>query len=378
MLYHLFHYLTEGRHYAYENALFRAVLAGLYGFLVVLLAGPWVIRLLVKLKVGDRPEFDRADLNELMKSKANVPTMGGVLINGAILTGTLLLADLTNFYVVMGLVTLVWLGALGGVDDALKLLAARRGDKRRDGLRTTEKLLFQLGLGVVLGVFVFRHGELNYAVTPLADEVPAYRILDVPFYKPGLQLGVVAFMVITVLVMTASSNAVNLTDGLDGLAAGCTAFCTIVFLILATIVGTQATARRLLLPHVPQSLELVVLCGAMLGSVLGFLWHNCHEATVFMGDTGSLPLGGLLGFVAVVIRQELMLLIAGGVFVAEALSVILQVSYYKWTRGKRIFLCSPLHHHFQMKGWSEQKTVVRFWLIAAICAGAALATIKLR
>ncbi|GIK15491.1 MAG: phospho-N-acetylmuramoyl-pentapeptide-transferase [Planctomycetota bacterium] len=378
MIYHLFHYLTEGKHYAYENSLFRATVAGLFCFLVVLLSGPAVIRVLLRFKIGDRPQFDRADLNELMKSKANVPTMGGILIIGAMIAAALLFADLTNFYVVMGLVTLLWLGVLGGVDDALKLRAARRGERRRDGLRTAEKLLFQLGLGVVLGTFIFRYGGENHAISAVSGAMPSYRILDVPFYKPGIALGVVSFMLITVLVMTASSNAVNLTDGLDGLAAGCAALCTVVFLALTFIVGTESAARRLLLPHVPLSLELVVLLGAMLGALLGFLWHNCHQATVFMGDTGSLPLGGLLGYVAVVTRQELMLFIAGGVFVIEALSVILQVSYFKMTGGKRIFACSPLHHHFQMRGWSEPKTVVRFWLIAALCGGAALATIKLR
>lgn len=378
MLYHLFHHLTDGRHYAYENAPFRAVVAGLFCFLVVLLMGPPVIRMLLRFKIGDRPEFYQADLNELMKDKKNVPTMGGILINGAMLVAILLFADLTSFYVIMALVTLVWLGSLGAVDDALKQAAARRGDKNRDGLKTAEKLLFQIGLGVVLGVFIYRQGADNYAVLPTADIVPAYRILDVPFYKAGIQLGVTAFMLLTVLVMTATSNAVNLTDGLDGLASGCVAICTVVFVVLVYIVGTESAARRLLLPHVPGSLELVVVCGSLLGAVLGFLWHNCHQATVFMGDTGSLPLGGLLGFVAVVIRQELMLLVAGAVFVAEAMSVILQVAYFKWTGGKRIFLCAPLHHHFQKKGWTEAKTVVRFWLVSALCAGAALATIKLR
>jgi phospho-N-acetylmuramoyl-pentapeptide-transferase len=209
-------------------------------------------------------------------------------------------------------------------------------------------------------------------------EFPSYRILAVPFYKPGVELGAMAFMVLTVLVMTGTSNAVNLTDGMDGLAAGCVAMCSVVFMVLTYIVGTRELAETLLFPHIPRSGELVVLCGAILGSSLGFLWYNCHPARVFMGDTGSLPLGGLIGFVAIVTRQELMLLIAGGVFVIEALSVILQVGYFKRTGGRRLLRCAPLHHHFHLGGWSEPQTVVRFWLAGAMFAGLALVAIKLR
>jgi phospho-N-acetylmuramoyl-pentapeptide-transferase len=244
-----------------------------------------------------------------------------------------------------------------------------------------EKLLFQLGLGVVLGFYVYNYGRGNFAVlSSLVEpgEMPAYRILSVPFYKPGITLGTLAFMVVTVLVMTGTSNAVNLTDGMDGLASGCVAMCATAFLILTYIVGTESLAHKLLFPHIPKSGELVILCGAILGSCLGFLWYNCHPARVFMGDTGSLPLGGLIGYVAVVTRQELMLLIAGGVFVIEAVSVMTQVGYYRWTGGRRLFRCAPLHHHFHLGGWSEPQTVVRFWLVAALCAGFALATIKLR
>ena len=185
-------------------------------------------------------------------------------------------------------------------------------------------------------------------------------------------------MLVTVVVMTGTSNAVNLTDGMDGLASGCVALCALVFVIFAHVVGTQALAHKLLFPFVPKSGELVVLCGALVGSCLGFLWYNCHPARVFMGDTGSLPLGGLIGYVAIVTRQELLLLIVGGVFVLEAISVIVQVGYFKYTGGKRVFRCAPLHHHFHLGGWSEPQTVVRFWLIAAMFAAAALATIKLR
>ncbi len=377
MLYHLFHVLTGGRHYAYENALFRAGVGALLCFLMVLLIGPSVTRLLTRWKVGDRPEFDHDALNALMRSKSDVPTMGGVMMIGAIAVSTLLLADPANFYVLMGLLCLLWLGVVGAVDDWLKLTAKRRHGGR-DGLKSYEKLLFQVGLGVVIGWFVFDYGAENYAVAPIRNEVPAYSILAVPFYKPGFQLGATAFMLVTVLVMTGTSNAVNLTDGMDGLASGCVALCSVVFVVIAYVAGTQALAAKLLVPYVPQTGELAVMCGCVCGSTLGFLWHNTHPAAVFMGDTGSLPLGGLIGYVAIVTRQELLLLIAGGVFVVEALSVIIQVGYFKRTGGKRVFRCAPIHHHFHLGGWSEAQTVVRFWLVAAMCAALALATLKLR
>ncbi len=380
MLYHLFHYLLEGRHYAYENTLFRGACAALLCFGILLVFMPRVMRQLMKWKLGDRPEFDHASLNELTRDKSNVPTMGGVMLLLAIAVAVLLLADLTNFYVQMSLVCLVWLGAVGAVDDWLKLTAKRRS-RTRDGLKMYEKLLFQIGLGVILGYYVYRHGGSNVVVlNPLVDSaaMPAYRILSVPFYKAGIELGAGMFMVVTVVVMTATSNAVNLTDGMDGLACGCVALCALVFVIVTYVVGMPELANKLLIPHVPKSGELVILCGAIFGSVLGFLWYNCHPASVFMGDTGSLPLGGLIGFVAIVTRQELMLLIAGGIFVMEAGSVISQVGYFKWTGGKRLFRCAPIHHHFHLGGWSEPQTVVRFWLVAAMCSAFALATMKLR
>jgi phospho-N-acetylmuramoyl-pentapeptide-transferase len=380
VLYHILQQWSEGRHYAYENTLFRGTCAAILCFLLTLIFLPRLIRQLVKWKLGDRPEFDHASLNELTRDKSNVPTMGGIIILGSTALAVVLLSDLTNFYVWMGLVCLLWLGALGAIDDWLKLTSKRRATSR-DGLRMYEKLLFQIGLGVVLGFYIYNHGRSNVAVLspPVdAETLPTYNILSVPFYKPGLQLGTLTFMVLTVLVMTGTSNAVNLTDGMDGLASGCVALCALVFLILAYIVGTQDVAGKLLMPHVPRSGELVILCGAILGSCLGFLWYNCHPARVFMGDTGSLPLGGLIGYVAVVTRQELMLLLAGGIFVIEAVSVMVQIGYFKWSAGRRIFRCAPIHHHFHLGGWSEPQTVVRFWLVAAMFAGLALASIKLR
>ena len=380
MLYHILQHWSEGRHYAYENTLFRGTCAALFCFLFTMILLPRLIRQLVKWKLGDRPEFDHASLNDLTRDKSNVPTMGGMMILGSIALAVVLLSDLTNFYVRMGVVCLLWLGTLGAIDDWLKLTSKRRAASR-DGLKMYEKLLFQIGLGVVLGFYIYNHGRSNFAVLspPLdAEMVPTYNILSVPFYKAGLQLGTLTFMVLTVLVMTGTSNAVNLTDGMDGLASGCVALCALVFVILTYIVGTEDVAAKLLMPHVPKSGELVVLCGAILGSCLGFLWYNCHPARVFMGDTGSLPLGGLIGYVAVVTRQELMLLLAGGIFVIEAVSVMVQIGYFKWSAGRRILRCAPIHHHFHLGGWSEPQTVVRFWLVAAMFAGLALASIKLR
>jgi len=380
VLYHILYEFFEGRHYAYENALFRGTCAVLFCFLFMLILMPRAIRVLIRLKVGDRPEFDHASLNELTRDKNNVPTMGGVVIIASIGLAMFLLADLGNFYVHMSFVCLLWLGALGAIDDALKLTSKRRGSSR-DGLKKNEKLLFQIGLGLVLGYFIYQHGRSSHAILDSIGEgsdLPAYKFLSVPFYKPGIILGTFTFMALTVLVMTGTSNAVNLTDGMDGLAAGCVAMCALVFAILSYIVGTEDVAEKLLMHHIPHSGELIVLCGAIFGSCLGFLWYNCHPAKVFMGDTGSLPLGGLIGFVAVVTRQELMLLIAGGVFVMEALSVMAQIGYFKWTHGRRLFRCAPMHHHFHLGGWSEPQTVVRFWLVSAMFAGIALVSIKLR
>jgi len=383
VIFHLLRSWLHEQHYAYENALFRAACSAVFCFVLVLVAAPSVIRRLARANWGDVAEFDCAPLNELMKAKTGVPTMGGLLIVAAVLVGTLVWADLRNFYIWMGLVCLLWLGTVGAIDDGLKLTGRRRGGSRQ-GLRMHEKLLFQIGLSVVLASFILSWGSSHVAVAAVGAVKtgwlvePAYRVLSIPFYKHGVILGAGAFTAITILVTTFTSNAVNLTDGLDGLAAGCVAICTLAMMLLTDAVGSQAAATKLLLPYVPGSGELTVICGSILGACLGFLWYNCHPAQVFMGDTGSLPLGGVLGYVAIVTRQELMLGLIGGIFLLEGLSVLLQVGYFKWTGGKRLMRCAPLHHHFQMGGWTETQAVVRFWLIAGVLAACALATIKLR
>ncbi|MDW8262195.1 MAG: phospho-N-acetylmuramoyl-pentapeptide-transferase [Phycisphaerales bacterium] len=352
---------------------FQAVGAVLMSFFVTLLAGPKVIAGLRRMRIGDRPAFDQPDINAKMAHKADTPTMGGVLILVAIASATLVLADIRNFHIQIALICLLGLGLIGAVDDWLKLTAGRRGGGRQ-GLSSIEKLLFQFGLAILLTYFTWRYGQ----------QVPARNFLYFPFLKNVMiPLGALAFVTIGTLVLVGFSNAVNLSDGLDGLAAGCSAIVSIAFLILALVIGTRGFADALLFTYIKGSDQMAVLCGAMLGACLGFLWFNCHPASVFMGDTGSLALGGLLGYIAIVLRQELLLVLVGGIFVAEAASTFLQVSWFKYTRwrsgqGKRIFLMAPLHHHFQKKGWSEVQVVVRFWLITAMLATMALATIKLR
>jgi phospho-N-acetylmuramoyl-pentapeptide-transferase len=300
------------------------------------------------------------------------------------------LADITCFYVMMGIVCLIWLAAVGASDDWLKLTSGRRKPNSREGLYSAEKLLYQLGLAVLLGLFIHHYGQTNITVEPELNRMT--HSLNLPFLRTwvydsgakdfiparGIVLGSWAFVLLTICVITGSSNAVNLTDGMDGLATGIMGIVAFAFALLAWIAGQQLEAKHLLVPFISQSDELAVMAAAIVGSCLGFLWFNCHPAQVFMGDTGSLPLGGLIGYIAVVIRQEFLLLIIGGIFVLEAVSVILQVGYFKFSKGKRIFKCAPIHHHFHLSGWTEQQVVVRFWLITAILAAAALATIKLR
>ena len=358
---------------------FRAFAAVLLSFAIVLVAGRPVIRWLIRQKIGDEPEFYNADLNALMANKAATPTMGGILIVGSVLLTTFLLADLYNRYVIIAFIVLGWLAILGGVDDWLKLTSARRGPGSREGLYGWEKLLFQLGIGAVAGLFMYRHG---------AGKVLS-QVLVLPFqrtYEPGtldpeqgvIILSGVAFVVICTLLMAGTSNAVNLTDGMDGLAAGSAAVAAFALMVFCYIAGNVETARFLMFPYIDGAQELMIVAGAMAGACLGFLWFNCAPAQVFMGDTGALSLGGLMAFIAVAIRQEILLLVIGGVFFMEMASVILQVGYFKWTKGKRIFRCSPIHHHFHLGGWSEQQVVTRFWVLAVVCAMIALVSIKLR
>jgi phospho-N-acetylmuramoyl-pentapeptide-transferase len=364
--------------YAYEDVLFRALMAALTSLVIAMLTGPRIIRWLMRKKIGDRPEFNHTALNELMRERANTPTMGGLIILLAILTSTLLWAKLGNPFIHKAIFVVVWFGGLGAVDDWLKLTSDIK-HRNRDGLKAWEKLIFQFGGAVLVALFLWG----DFANIDDAQK------LWLPFYKHGIGLATVFFAIITVLYISATSNAVNLTDGMDGLASGCIGIVSAVLIILCyvaseeMVTATETTAsvtwaRYLLLPHIPQSGELCIFYASIMGAILGFLWFNCHPAQVFMGDIGSLPLGAAMGYGAVVTRNEILLLIIGGVFVMELASVILQVGYFKYSGGKRMFRCAPIHHHFHLAGWSEPQVVVRFWLLAVGFATIALATLKLR
>jgi phospho-N-acetylmuramoyl-pentapeptide-transferase len=379
LLYHLLYTLRESvthklGFYAYQDVMFRAVMAALTALAVAILIGPRIIRWLMKKKIGDKPEFHHAALNELMRERANTPTMGGIIILLAILAGTLLWSKLNNPFIHKAIFIIIWFGAVGTVDDWLKLTSKIR-HRTRDGLRIWEKLIFQFGGAVLIAVFLYSDFV----------NIPDAKLLWLPFYKHGLPLPQWLFVVLVILYISATSNAVNLTDGMDGLASGCIGIVAAVLILLCYVASetisrttTVTWASYLLLPHVPYTGELCVFYGAVTGAILGFLWFNCHPAQVFMGDVGSLPLGAAMGYGAIVTRNEILLLLIGGVFVMETISVIIQILYFRFTGGKRFFKCAPIHHHFHLAGWSEPQVVVRFWLLSLAFAVLALATLKIR
>jgi phospho-N-acetylmuramoyl-pentapeptide-transferase len=360
---------------------FRAFTAVVVAFFIVIIFGkPW-IRLLVKWKIGDHANFDHAELDALMKSKENTPTMGGVLLIGSVLITTLLFADLFNHYVRLLMMAVILFAILGGIDDYLKLVAGHRKPGSRDGLYRWEKLLFQFGIGLVVALMAWKYSSVNEAAHSLT--LPFMRT-----YLPGTEaltisphviiLGAGTFIALSIFMVMLMSNAVNITDGLDGLAPGTVMIASFAMMVLCYIAGSAELAGYLLLPHIEGAAEMMVVAGATAGACLGFLWFNCHPAQVFMGDTGSMPLGGLLATIAIVIRQEFLLLVIGGIFIIEIGSSFLQIYYSKFTGGKRIFRCAPIHHHFHRKGWSESQVVTRFWVVAVILAMIALVTIKIR
>ncbi|MGQ0628894.1 MAG: phospho-N-acetylmuramoyl-pentapeptide-transferase [Phycisphaerales bacterium] len=367
----------------FDEVQFRAFAGAILAFALVLTFGKRTINFLRRKKIGDAGLSDSAALAAHANSKASTPTMGGVLIVGAIFITTLLLADISAKYVVLGLIVMLWLAALGSVDDWLKLTAATRQGASRQGLHAWEKLVFQLGLGLLVSYFTYNHGLAGLT----AEASSLSHVLNLPFQKtyddglvnPNLiYLPMWAFILLGVLMLTGMSNAVNITDGMDGLATGISAAVSLGLMVLCFIAGREGYAQYLLVPSVPESAELAVVAGAMGGACLGFLWFNCSPAQVFMGDTGSLALGGLLAFVAMVIRQEILLLLMSAVFLAEIGSVTLQVSYFKFSRGKRIFRCAPYHHHLHLGGWTEQQVVARFWIISVLLVVIALALVKVR
>jgi len=347
---------------------FRAALAAISAFLICIVVGPWFIGYLRRHKIGERTDkTDAQFLAELHKDRANTPTMGGALIVFAVAFSCFLWADPLNFYVLVANLCMIYLCLVGYVDDSIKLT-----HPTKKGLTAGVKFTAQVLLALVIVITLLYHYDAG------GDKWGT--ILQLPFVstaKLAWILPTALFVPVVVLVIVGSSNAVNLTDGLDGLAPGCTVMVAAAFAFLSYIAGHAVFSKYLFLQYVPGAGELSILCAALAGATLGFLWFNCHPAQVFMGDTGSLPLGGVIGFVAVAIKQELLLVIIGGIFVAEALSVIVQVLHYKCTK-RRVFRCAPLHHHFQYGGWADSKVTVRFWIIAAILAAFGLATLKLR
>ncbi|MBA4267392.1 MAG: phospho-N-acetylmuramoyl-pentapeptide-transferase, partial [Comamonadaceae bacterium] len=352
-----------------------------------LVAGPFVIRRLAALKIG-QPIREYAMQTHI--SKGGTPTMGGVLILFCIALSTLLWFDLSNRFVWIVLVVTLGFGAIGWVDDWRKVV-----HKDPEGMRSREKYFWQSVIGLVAAFYlVFSVSETsnlrvlqlayNWVASGFTVDLPPQAGLLVPFFKEiSYPLGVFGFVVMTYLVIVGSSNAVNLTDGLDGLAIMPVVMVGSALGIFAYVTGNAVFSRYLLVPHIPGAGELLIFCAAMAGAGLAFLWFNTHPAQVFMGDVGALALGGALGTIAVIVRQEIVLAIMGGIFVVEALSVMLQVTYFKYTKrrfgqGRRLFQMAPLHHHFEKKGWKETQVVVRFWIITMLLCLVGLSTLKLR
>jgi phospho-N-acetylmuramoyl-pentapeptide-transferase len=371
----------------FQYLTFRAVMAAMTALVLGLAAGPYFIRRLAALKIG-QPIREYAMQTHL--SKGGTPTMGGVLILFAIALSTLLWFNWSNRFVWIVLLVTLGFGAIGWVDDWRKVVR-----KDPEGMRSREKYFWQSVIGLVAAFYlVFAVSEtsnmrvlelfVDWVASGFTLDMPPQAGLLVPFFKEiNYPLGVAGFVIMTYLVIVGASNAVNLTDGLDGLAIMPVVMVGSALGVFAYVTGNAVFAPYLLLPHIPGAGELLIFCGALAGAGLAFLWFNTHPAQVFMGDVGALALGGALGAIAVIVRQEIVLAIMGGIFVVEALSVMLQVSYFKYTKrrygqGRRLFQMAPLHHHFEKKGWKETQVVVRFWIITMLLCLVGLSSLKLR
>lgn len=366
---------------------FRAVMAAMTALLIGIIMGPWVIRRLTELKIGQPV---RGYAMETHLKKSGTPTMGGVLILLAIAISTILWFDWSNRFVWIVMLVTLGFGAIGWVDDWRKVV-----NKDPEGMPSREKYFWQSLIGLVAALYlVFSISESsNFKVLELFFtwvksgfdvDLPPKAGLLVPFFKEvTYPLGVFGFVIMTYLVIVGSSNAVNLTDGLDGLAIMPVVMVGSALGVFAYVTGSSVYSKYLLLPYIPGSGELLIFCAAVAGAGLAFLWFNAHPAQVFMGDVGALALGGALGTIAVIVRQEIVLAIMGGIFVVEALSVMAQVVYFKYTKrrygeGRRILLMAPLHHHFEKTGWKETQVVIRFWIITMLLCLVGLSTLKLR
>jgi len=377
VLYHLFYeqlfpYFSPFRVFQYLT--FRTAFASITALLICLLLGRWLIPRLKEFQVR---QYIREEGPRSHQAKAGTPTMGGVLINVAILVPTLLWADLTNVLVWLVMLATLLFGLVGFLDDYFKI----RGRQNR-GLSGRSKLYLQIlvsfAVGVALLILTAQGTYSTHLIVPFfktfTPDLLIHGWMENPYTYP---FGFAFFLLFVVLVIVGSSNAVNLTDGLDGLAVGCTIVAAGALTVLTYVTGHAVFARYLEIQYLPQVGEVTIFCGAMVGACLGFLWYNAHPAEIFMGDVGSLALGGAIGTVAVVVKQEILLLFIGGVFVAEALSVIMQVASFQ-LYGRRIFRMAPLHHHYELKGWSESKVIIRFWIASLILALFSLSTLKLR
>jgi phospho-N-acetylmuramoyl-pentapeptide-transferase len=373
----LYHHVSGPLHTAlniFRYLTFRTAFASLTALFMGLIIGPAVVRQLREFQIG---QFIREEGPQAHKKKAGTPTMGGVLIAIAIVVPTLLWADLSNKFVWLAVFSTAAFAAVGFADDYMKVV-----HRRNLGLTGRSKLMLQfliaIAVAVTLVVFQARGDYSTHLIVPFFKKFRPDLVIPQLVHHPHLYvLAFVPFIVFVALVLVFSSNAVNLTDGLDGLAIGCTVIAAGALTVLTYVSGHAVFADYLELPRMAQVGELTIFCGAMVGASIGFLWYNAHPAEVFMGDVGSLALGGAIGTVAVIIKQELLLPFIGGIFVIEAFSVILQVGSYK-LRKKRIFKMAPLHHHFELLGWSESKIIVRFWIASLVFALFALTTLKLR
>ena len=371
----------------FQYITFRAVMAAMTALLIGLAAGPWVIRRLTSLKIG---QPIRGYGMESHLSKSGTPTMGGVLILLSIAIATLLWFDLSNRFVWIVLIVTLGFGAIGWVDDWRKVV-----NKDPEGMRSREKYFWQSVIGLLAALcLVFSISEnsnarvldlfVQWVMSGFEVSLPLKAGLQVPFFKEiTYPLGVLGFVVLTYLVIVGSSNAVNLTDGLDGLAIMPVVMVGSALGVFAYVTGSSVYSKYLFFPYIPGSGELLIFCAAMAGAGLAFLWFNTHPAQVFMGDVGALALGAALGTIAVIVRAEIVLAIMGGIFVVEALSVMAQVTYFKYTKkkygeGRRILKMAPLHHHFEKSGWKETQVVVRFWIITMLLCLVGLSTLKLR
>ena len=368
MLYHFLPGLTDvhAAFYVFNYLTFRAAGAVVTSLMIAFVFGPMVIRRLRRANVG---QVVRDVGPETHLVKAGIPTMGGVLIIFAAGVSTLLWADMTNPYILIALVSLFWMGAIGFLDDYLKVV---QGKTR--GLIARYKMVGQWTFGLALGAFLIWHPISPHPST--ATSVPFFSDVQANFFPA-------AFIIFTGFIVSGTSNAVNFTDGLDGLAAGLTAISAVTFGIFAYIAGRAEWANYLGFFALPGAGELTIFAVALAGAAIGFLWFNAHPAEVFMGDTGSLALGGAIGVMAILLKAEFLLAIVGGVFVMEVLSVIVQKSYFRYTRvrfgeGRRVFRMAPIHHHFEKLGWPETKVVTRFWILGILCAMLAFGSLKIR